>query len=206
MQKPSRKTFGEADDGMSSARVSLKARILEALDGKAATQALRWRCFETVLSADILREYLKCLPDFEDIDAEERAHKLALEKAEPEAALLFFLDWPRLDLAAGLIATHPHRWNGDDWHTLPKVAALLEHKHPLAATILYRALLDDILARARSKAYPHGAKYLRKLALLAEDADPARPSGQVDHATYLAQLKKTHARKSGFWARVGGVD
>jgi len=206
VRKPGRNAFGEADDGMSPTRVSLEAKILEALDDKAAAQALRWRCFEAVISADILREYLKYLPDFEDIEAEERAHKLTLEKAEPEAALLFFLDWPRLDLAAELIATHPHRWDGGDWHTLPKIAALLEHEYPLAATILYRALLDNILARARSKAYSHGAKYLGKLTLLAEDADPARPSALVAHATYLAQLKKTHARKSGFWARVGGVE
>ena len=98
-----------------------EARVLEALGDKPAAQALRWHCFEAVLSADILREYLKNLPDFEDIEAEERAHALALEKAEPEAALVFFLDWPRLDLAAKLIETQPHRWNGGDWHILPKV-------------------------------------------------------------------------------------
>lgn len=114
-------------------------------------------------------------------------------------ALQFFLDWPRLDLAAKLITTHPHRWDGGDWHILPKVAGLLEHEHPLASTILYRALLDDILDRARSKAYGHGAKYLGKLALLAGEADPIRPSGMVDHATYLARLKTAHPRKSGFW-------
>ena len=206
VRKPGQRTFGKADDGMSPSRVSLEARILEAHDDKTAAQALRWRCFEAALSADILREYLKYLPDFDDIEAEDRAHAFALEKATPEAALQFFLDWPRLDLAAELIITHPHRWDGGDWHTLPKIAALLEHEHPPAATILYRALLDDILARARSKAYSHGVKYLGKLAQLAEDAGPARPSGLVDHATYLAQLKKTHARKSGFWARVGGVE
>ena len=203
VRKSGRSTFGEADEGMSPKRVSLEARILEALDDKPAAQALLWRCFESVLSADILREYLKHLPDFEDIEAEERAHVLALEKAEPEAALQFFVDWPRLDLAAELIVTHPHRWDGGDWHTLPKVAALLEHDHPLAATILYRALLDDILACARSKAYSHGANYLGKLTLLAEDADPAQAGQIVNHATYLARLKISHPRKSGFWSRVG---
>ncbi|PWE29348.1 hypothetical protein DDZ14_17320 [Maritimibacter sp. 55A14] len=203
VRKPGRRAFDEADSDMSPTRVSLEAQILEALDHKPAAQALRWRCFEAVLSADILRDYLKHLPDFEDIEAEERAHALALERADPEAALQFFLDWPRFDLAAELIVMHPHRWNGRDWHTLPKVATLLEHDYPLAATILYRALLDDILDRARSKAYSHGAKYLGKLTLLAGDADPARPSGIADHATYLAGLKKTHPRKSGFWARIG---
>lgn len=202
VRKPRQRRFDDADGDVSPVRVSLEARILEALDNKPAAQALRWRCFEAVLSADILREYLKHLPDFEDMEAEERAHALALEKAEPEAALLFFLDWPRLDLAAKLIETHPHGWNGGDWHNLPKVAKLLEHEYPLAATVLYRALLDDILDRARSKAYSHGAKYLAKLTLLATAADPSRPSGVVDHATYLARLKKNHPRKSGFWSRV----
>lgn len=203
VRKPGRRTFGEADDGLSPERVSLEARILDATGDRSAAQALRWRCFEARLHADILREHLKQLPDFEDIEIEERAHAFALEKAEPEVALQFFLDWPRLDLAAKLIEAHPHRWDGGDWHTLPKVASLLEHDHPLAATILYRALLDNILDRARSKAYGRGAKYLGKLGLLAGEADPISPSGMVDHVTYLAKLKTTHPRKSGFWARVG---
>jgi hypothetical protein len=202
VRKPVQRRFDDANGDLSPVRVSLEGRILEALDDKPAAQALRWRCFEAVLSAEILREYLKHLSDFEDIEAEDRAHALALEKTEPDAALLFFLNWPRLDLAAKLIETHPHRWNGGDWHTLPKVAKLLEHEYPLAATVLYRALLDDILGRARSKAYLHGAKYLAKLTLLATAADPSRPSGVVDHTTYLARLKKDHPRKSGFWSRV----
>lgn len=203
VRKPGRRTFGETDDGLSPERVSLEARILDATGDRSAAQTLRWRCFEARLSAGILREYLKQQPDFEDIEAEDRAHAFALEKADPEVALQFFLDWPRLDLAAKLITTHPHRWDGGDWHILPKVAGLLEHDHPLAASILYRALLDNILDRARSKAYGHGAKYLGKLGLLASEADPIRPSGMVDHATYLAKLKTAHPRKSGFWARAG---
>ena len=203
VRKPGQPAFGETENNMSPKRVSLEARILEALDDKPAAQALRWRCFEGVLSADILREYLKHLPDFEDIEAEERAHALALEKAEPELALQFFLDFPRLDLAAKLIVMHPERWDGGDWHFLPEVASRLEHDYPLAATILYRALLDNILDHARSTAYSHGAKYLEKLSLLAGDTDAVCPNGIADHGTYLAGLKKAHPRKSGFWARVG---
>ena len=202
-RKPAGRTFGETDDGLSPERVSLEARVLDATGERSAAQALRWRCFEARPSADILREYLKQLPDFEDIEAEDRGHAFVLEKTDPILALQFFHDWPRLDLAAKLIATHPHRWDGGDWHTLPKVAGLLEHDHPLAATIIYRALLDNILDRARSKAYGHGTKYLGKLDLLAGEADPIRPSGMINHATYLAKLKSAHPRKSGFWARIG---
>ena len=203
VRRPGRRSFGETDDSLSPERASLEAHILDATGDKPAAQAMRWRCFEARLSAVILREYLKNLPDFEDVEAEDRAHAFALEMANPEVALQFFLDWPRLDLAAKLITTHPHRWDGGDWHILPKVAGLLEHDHPLAATILYRALLDNILDRARSKAYGHGAKYLWKLDQLAGEADPILPSGMTDHATYLAGIKKAHSRKSGFWACVG---
>lgn len=206
VRKSGRSPLADSDGNVNSPqRVSLEAQILEALGDKSGAQALRWRCFEAGLSADMLRQYLKRLPDFEDIEAEERAHALALGHADPDAALQFFLDWPRLDLAAELIVAHHHRWDGRDWHVLPKVAGVLEHEYPLAATILYRALLDDILTRARSKAYGHGAKYLKQLTGLAKDmdADPARPPGFTDHTTYLAGLKKAHPRKSGFWGLVG---
>lgn len=204
--RPGQRTFDGSDNEMAPTRVSLEARILEALNDKPAAAALRWRCFEATLSVDVLREYLKDLPDFEDLEAEERAHKLALKHGNPETALQFFIDWPRLNLAAELIVTHRHRWDGGNWHILPKIARLLEHEYPLAATIIYRALLDDILDRARSKAYSHGAKYLKQLDLLAGDADKTRPSGLADHATYLAGLKKTHPRKTGFWGRVGELE
>ncbi|CAM3134079.1 DUF6880 domain-containing protein [Paracoccus nototheniae] len=203
VRKPGQRSLGEPDGELSPARVRLEARILDAMGDRSAAQTLRWRCFEARLSADILRDYLKQLPNFEDIEAEDHAHALALEKAEPEGSLQFFLDWPRLDLAAKLIVMHPDRWDGGAWHNLPKVASLLEHDYPLAATILYRALLDDILDRARSKAYGHGAKYLGKLKLLAREADPIHPDTMIDHAAYLAKLKKAHPRKSGFWTRVG---
>ncbi|WP_171177839.1 DUF6880 family protein [Ruegeria sp. HKCCD8929] len=203
VRKPGQRTIDGYDNEITPTRVSLEAKILEALDDKPAAAALQWRCFEATLSVDILREYLKGLPDFEDLEAEDRAHKLALKHGNPETALQFFIDWPRQDLAAELIVIHRHRWDGRDWHILPKVARLLEHEYPSAATIIYRALLDDILDRALSKAYSHGAKYLKQLDLLARDADKSLPSRMADHATYLAGLKKAHPRKTGFWGRVG---
>ncbi|MEP5620955.1 MAG: hypothetical protein ABJP82_00070 [Hyphomicrobiales bacterium] len=50
----------------------------------------------------------------------------------------------------------------------------------------------------QNEGYSHGAKYLRQLALLADDANKTWPSGMVDHPSYLASLKKTHPRKAGF--------
>ena len=51
---------------------------LEATGKKDEAQRLRWAAFEERLSADQLRAYLKRLPDFDDVEAEERAMKHAL--------------------------------------------------------------------------------------------------------------------------------
>ena len=72
----------------------------------------------------------------------------------------------------------------------------------MAATILYRALVDDILGRAKSPAYGHGARYLAKLSALAREISDGQ--GVEDHATYLLALKKVHGRKHGFWTLVDG--
>lgn len=202
VRKPGSRVKGQ-DDALSPQRVQIEASILEALGDKSAAQALRWQCFESRLSADILRDYLKNLPDFDDIEAETNALQYGLSHQDPELALRFYLNWPRLDLAAQIILQHHAHWDGGLWHSLPKTAETLEHEHQAAATILYRALLDDILKAARSKAYGHGAKYLAKLALLAEAADPFLPEGVMEHGSYLAQLRKNHGRKSGFWGRIG---
>lgn len=195
---------GDDDACLAPDRASLEARILEALGEKDAALALRWACFGQTLSADILREYLKALPDFEDIEELDRAFELALQHPCKETALRFLLGWPRLDLAARVIIDHHDQWDGRAYHILPQAAAALEHDYPLAATILYRALLDSILARAKSKAYPHGVKYLRQLDMLAEDADavPDRPAAMMDHDDYTVSLRKAHGRKSGFWRQV----
>src|ERR671910_1141445 len=73
------------------------------------------------------------------------------------------LAWPRIDLAAKLVLDHRGTWDGRHYGMLVPAAGALEHDHPAAATVLYRALIDDILARARSPAYGHAARYLAKL-------------------------------------------
>lgn len=183
----------------------LEARILRALDRTPEALSLLWDRFCDTLAPALLRAHLKMLPDFEDMEAEERAMTLALEHPDTMAALNFFLAWQRRDLAAQLVVARHAEWQGRDWHILPEVAEQLQHEHPLAASILFRTLLDDILGRARSKAYGHGAKYLRQLDLLAAgaDADPTRPAGFDAHEAYRAKLRSDHGRKSGFWAQFG---
>jgi hypothetical protein len=184
-------------------RVRLEIRILIALGQKDAAQDLRWRTFEASLDDDILREYVAHLPDFEEFDALARAFAYAEAHPHRYRSLGFLLAWPRLDLAAKLVIDHRQTWAGQHYGALVPAAEALEHGYPVAATVLYRSLLDDILARARSPAYGHGARYLAKLDEL--ETEGLADTGMTDHETYRTALRRAHGRKLGFWSIVDGV-
>ena len=185
-------------------RVRLETRILTATGQRDAAQDLRWRTFEATLDDDMLREYVSHLPDFEDFDALERAFAHAEAHPHRYRSLGFFLAWPRIDLAAKLVLDHRGTWDGRHYGMLVPAAEALEHDHPAAATILYRALIDDILARARSPAYGHAARYLSRLDQMS--VGEAAAAGLSDHQAYRAELRRTHGRKSGFWNMVDERD
>jgi hypothetical protein len=111
--------------------------LLDALDATGQTeraQLIRWDAFEERLSVRRLRAYLKALPDFEDIAAEERAVTHALGFKSFSSALYFLVEWPDLANAAQLVLERRAEIDGNAYHLLDPAARLLEGKHPLAAT------------------------------------------------------------------------
>lgn len=71
---------------------------------------------------------------------------------------------------------------------------------PLAASICYRSLFDDLLQQGYSKAYRHGARYLRKLQGL--DGEIRDYQGLPDASGYEKLLREHHGRKRSFWSLV----
>ncbi len=181
-------------------RVDLEARILEATKDRPAAQALRWTAFEATLNVEILRDYIRKLDDFIEHEEQDRAFAIAMNSPHVYTALGFFVAWPRLDLAARLVLDKRDIWEGRHYGLLGEAASVLAEDFPAAATILLRALLDDILARGKSPAYGHGARYLERLDELSPRV--ADDTGLTLHADYMAQLRKTHGRKYGFWSLV----
>ncbi len=139
-------------DPVADRRQRVEIRMLEALGERAEAHALRWKLFEETLDADSLRDHLAHLPDFEDVDALDAAFALALETPLVYGALRFLVQWPRLDLAERLVVKRRVEWDGRRYEILAPAAEALEFAQPLAATILYRALIGSILERAQSLA------------------------------------------------------
>ena len=156
-----------------------------------------WRRFEQTLSASSLRNYLKLLPDFDDIEAEETALDIAETHPRMEAAVGFLVDWPAHDRAARVVMARADELDGNSYHTLSTAADALEAEHPLAATVMRRAMIEDSLDGAKSKRYRYAARHLEEC----QSCDAAiEDYGDVlTHAEFITALKEKHPRKHGFW-------
>ncbi len=179
----------------------LEAAILDGMKDRTASQAVRWKIFEQGLDAGILREYIAKAGDFEEFEALDKAFAFVEQHREPHAALRFYLAWGRLDLAARYVVTRWGVWEGEFYEfLLPAAEAFEAAEYPAAATALYRALLDRIIGRGLSEAYGYGADYLARLSALAKR--PGGNDGLMPHADYVADLRRQHIRRHGFWDRI----
>ena len=116
----------------------------------------------------------------------------------------FLAECGRGDAAAVYIVRHHQALDGEFWSPLLKLAERMNADgHVLAATVLYRALVDSVLDHASSRAYGHAARHLRILDKLAEDVKDW--SGVTPHAEYQASLRTQHKLKSTFWSRYLGT-
>ena len=93
-------------DGEAVRHIDLRIAALDALGRKPEAQALRWETFCRWLSATHLRPYLRGLPDFEDVEAEDRAMAHALAHPDRHLALAFLVAWPNLEAANRLVRAH----------------------------------------------------------------------------------------------------
>ncbi len=109
--------------------------MLDAEGNRQEAQDLRWSLFERDLSAPVLRDYLSRLPDFDDVEALDRAFVHASSHPDFEAAMRLLMDWPAHREAAALVLARPRearqaRPMSADW------ASRLAQRYPEAADIL----------------------------------------------------------------------
>jgi hypothetical protein len=172
--------------------------VLEALGRSTEAQEARWRCFERALSPLHLREYLKRLPDFDDVEAEEKALDLVKQDKNFSGALGFLILWPDLNRAAALVLERTRELDGDRYEILTPATEALAGKHKLAAVLVLRAMIDFALNQNRSSRYKHAARHLLSCASLSAGVEAF--GGLEAHDAYVARLRREHGRKSSFWS------
>ena len=162
--------------------------------------AVAWRVFRRYRSLESLEELLTV------IGAAQREAAITNEVAsiiEEKTLSLsdagFLIELGRTDDAAGYLLKRREQLNGDYYgHLVPLAKSMEEAGCSLAATAVYRALLDSILRRGQTGSYRYGIRYLKKLDKLTNLIKDWR--GMDDHESYVDRLRQIHGRKSSFWS------
>lgn len=138
----------------------IRVEVLEARGQSEEAQSFRWQRFLTTLNAVHLRAYLRKLPEFDDLEAEEKALSHVLAFKDVHQALAFLVAWPDLRRASELVLGHVQALNGDLYEVLSPTADALVDRYPLAATLLHRTMIGFTLRMGRSSRYKYAARQL----------------------------------------------
>lgn len=115
------------------------------------------------------------------------------------AELLFALEEPAR--AEQLIVERSGELDGRNYVMLTALVKTAKaNARLLAATLIWRALIDAILTRGYAKAYGHAARYLVELRAVSASIEDYR--GHSSHESYEHNLRLTHGRKASFWGRL----
>ncbi|MEW5687970.1 MAG: DUF6880 family protein [Pseudomonadota bacterium] len=120
---------------------------LEADDRPVEAQTARWEAFTRTLSSDHARAYVKRLPDFEDVEAEERIFQTAASHPDATAALSFLVAWPALREAAAVIMARSEELRLDPERAEAWAARLAQRYPPAAERLLRRASAEAFRRR-----------------------------------------------------------
>ena len=180
-------------------RSAWEEAMLEALEATGhhdEAQKRRWAEFERTLSIPRLRAYLKGLPDFDDVEAEDQAKAVAKRFPQFDRALAFLVSWPDLAAASRLVRDRAGEINGADDTLMAEAARRLEGAYPMAATLLLRASIQYVLTYGVATRYAEAARQLleaESLSVMIGDFGE-----YPDHQAFAADLRAMHSRKQGF--------
>lgn len=182
-------------------RDELLLTIYERLGNNEKRAETAWRIFKRHRSADRLGTLISVIgKDQRENVAEEETHNILQSEGLSYSDAEFLIDIGRAEDANDYLLARADQLNGDLYGSLLPMAEAMERAgYRLAACAIYRALLDSILERGKSKYYHHGVRYLRKLDSLSKAV--ADWGHFKTHDAYVAYLRETHGRKTSFWAR-----
>ncbi len=182
-------------------RDKLLLAVYQTLGEKQPATETAWRIFQSCRMEETFEQLLGVIgPEYRQAVLDDEA-KYILDSHGLSYTDAGFLLWcGKLEEAERYLLNRTEEINGGQYYAiLPLAEAMEREERFLTATMLYRALLESILARAISKYYTHGVRYLRKLDALAPLVENWRDF--TPHKTYFLQLLEKHQRKSGFWER-----
>ncbi len=186
---------------MYNERINLLQQIYGQLGDPGKQAEMAWMNFRTLRCLNTLDNLLNIIGEEKRERVIEDEATLIIDEENIEYSdIRFLIDVKRFEEAEICILAKAgaKTLEGEFYYTLLPIAKAMEAEgRYLAASMIYRALLDSILDRKYYKAYSHAAKYLRKLDNLAMDTDDWQDLGE--HHEYFDWLNRVHGKKTSFW-------
>ncbi len=191
----------EEETFQASEQDQLLLEIYDRLGHKDEQTLVAWRIFRRHRSVDALADLLAVIgPGKRDAVIEGEVADLLKDASLSHSNARFLIEIEHMDAAETYLLDRADQIDGDFYGgLLPLAEAMEKGGRRLCASVIYRALIDSILRRAQSKAYAHGARYLKRLDRLAKAVSDWR--GFENQATYVNNLRQQHGRKRSFWPR-----
>ncbi|MFT6263320.1 MAG: hypothetical protein ACJAQ0_001184 [Dasania sp.] len=180
-------------DAWANARIA----ILEAQKKHDEAQSFRYDWFQKYLSAEMLKDYLKKLPEFQDFKAEQAALEFVASHDNVNHALYFLTQWHAPKHLNEMILKRHGEIDGNGYEMLSHTAKTLAAEYPLSATIILRGLINHTLDHAKSKRYKYTAKHLKECIALSQYIPDYQH--HMSHIEYMKILKTKHGKKYSFW-------
>lgn len=181
---------------------SLLAEAYGALGRRADQIAVMREEWERSPSVLRLESWLALLSPDEAEKAKEEAGAKAPGLRDLDEALELLVFLGRSREAGELCVKRCAELAGQGYYRFKDLAQAFVASEPLAASLIFRSLLDEILKEKKSRAYHHAAEYFGALGRLAGSIEDWR--GHPDHRSYIVSLRYEHGRKTAFWYKVGG--
>ncbi len=162
---------------------------------------IAWKRFRSYRSLPDLEELLTVIgAEKKEAVIAEQAQEILADKRFNVSDANFLLETGCLDQAEEYLLKSVEQIDGDFYgFILPLAKAMENAERHLAASMLYRALLDSILKRGQTKTYPHGVRYLKKLDKLASAVSNWKQFSS--HEMYKEAIRLAHGRKYSFWGK-----
>lgn len=182
-------------------RDELLMTIYAALNDRRSMNDLAWKMFRHHYSIERLNQLLAIVGmGKRERIVDDAVRDIHSEKELKLSDVHFMLSVHRLDDAERYILDRADQIDGDCYGDLLEFLTILEPAgKSVTSSLLYRALIESILHRARSVIYSHAVRYMRHLDALASNVKDWKTF--ASHADYLLDLRARHGRKSAFWGK-----
>ncbi|MFN7094318.1 MAG: DUF6880 family protein [Burkholderiales bacterium] len=184
--------------------ISRQELLIKALNAEGEIEKAKhesWHTFSRTLSSKHYLNFLKSITVSERQDYTQKAISLVSKSQTLELAWTFLEDIQEYQELSNLILSNLGGLNQVSVSFIRKLSKSLAASGCfLAATLLRRYLVDNVLAEATSKYYHYAASDLKlacEYGLQVSDWKSFAPMSD-----YIAKLKATHARKSAFWSQI----